>query len=55
MSERERQIPSDTAYIWNLIFDTMNLSTEKKPLHGHIEQTCGCGCQGEEEGMGVWG
>ena len=29
-SERERQIPYDITYIWNLIYNTMNLSTEKK-------------------------
>ena len=29
-SERERQIPYDFTYIWNLIYGTNNLSTEKK-------------------------
>ena len=28
--ERERQIPYDITYIWNLIYAQMNLSTEKK-------------------------
>ena len=42
-SERERQIPYDTTYTWNL----MNLSTKQK--QGHGEQTCGC------QGGGGWG
>jgi len=29
-SERERQISYDTTYIWNLIYGTNELSTEKK-------------------------
>ena len=29
----------------------MNLSTEKKQMHGHGEQTCGCQGGGEESGM----
>jgi len=29
-SERERQIPYDITYIWNLIYSTLNPSTEKK-------------------------
>ena len=29
-SERKRQIPYDITYIWNLIYDTKELSTEKK-------------------------
>ena len=28
----------------------MNQSTEKKPTHGHREQTCGC-----QEWVGIWG
>ena len=30
----------------------MNLSTEKKHIHGHGEQTYGC--PGEGDGLGVW-
>jgi len=29
----------------------MNLSTEKKQIHGHGEQTCGCQGEGERSGM----
>ena len=31
----------------------MNLCIEKKQIHGHGEQTCGC--QGEGEGVGQTG
>ena len=34
-SERERQIPYDITYIWNLIYGTKNLSTQKEQTHGH--------------------
>ena len=30
----------------------INLSTEKKQIHGHGEQTCGCQGRGEGEGVG---
>ena len=50
MSERERQIPYDIAYIWNLIYGTMNLSIEKKQTHGLGEQICGCQVEGEGVG-----
>ena len=33
----------------------MNLSIEKKQIHGHREQTCGCQGGGEEEGVGWTG
>ena len=32
-SERERQIPYDIAYTWNLKYDYMNLSTNQKQTH----------------------
>ena len=40
-SERERQIPYDVTYTWNLKYD-MNISTKQKQTHRHREQTCGC-------------
>ena len=46
--ERERQIPYDITYIWNLKYDT-NLSTKQKQSHRHREQTCRCQ-EGEGEG-----
>ena len=49
-SERERQIPYDITYIWNLIYGT-NESFHGKENHGHGEQTCGCW----EGGNGVVG
>ena len=49
MSERERQIPYDITYIWNLIHGT------NKPFHrenhGLGEQTCGCQGGGGGSGM----
>ena len=41
-SERERQIPCDITYMWNLKYDTINLSMKQKQNHGHREQTYGC-------------
>ena len=32
-SERERQIPYDITYMWNLKYDYMNLSTNQKQTH----------------------
>ena len=40
-SERERQILYDIAYIWNLKYDTENLSIKQKQIHRHSKQTCG--------------
>ena len=48
-SERERQIPYDITYIWNLIYGT-NESFHRKENHGLGEQTCGCHGGGEEVG-----
>ena len=39
-SERERQIPYDITYIWNLIYGT-NDPFHRKENHGLGEQTCG--------------
>ena len=47
-SERERQIPYDITYIWNLIYGT-NEPFYRKETHGLGEQTCGC--QGGGSGM----
>ena len=49
-SERERQIPYDISYIWNLIYGT-NESFHSKETHGLREQTCGC--QGRRGGSGM--
>jgi len=48
-SERERQIPYDITYIWNLIHGT-NEPFHRKENHGLGEKTYGC--QGEGEGVG---
>ena len=50
-SERERQIPYDITYMWNLIYDTNEPVCKTKQTHRHGEQTCGCqGGAGEGEG-----
>jgi len=51
-SDRERQIPYDITYIWNLICGT-NEPFHRKENQGLGEQTCGC--QGGGEGSGVVG
>ena len=51
-SERERQIPYDITYIWNLIYST-NEHFHRKENHGLGEQTCGC--PGEGGGTGLIG
>ena len=51
-SERERQIPYDITYIWNLIYGTKE-PFHGKENHGHGEQTYGY--QGGGEGSGVIG
>ena len=48
-SERERQIPYDVTYIWNLIYDT-NEPFHRKENRRLGEQTCGC--QGGVGGTG---
>ena len=40
-SERERQIPYDVTYLWNLKYDKMNLFTKQKQTHRHRKQTHG--------------
>ena len=49
-SERERQILYDTSYIWNLKYDTTNLSTKQKQTHRHRE----LGGRWGMDGVGVW-
>ena len=46
--ERERQIPYDITYTWNLIYGT-NESFHRKETYGLGEQTCAC--QGVGRGM----
>ena len=55
-SERERQIPYDITYIWNLIYGT-NETFHRKETHGLEEQTCDCqGGEGMEcDGLEVCG
>ena len=49
-SERERQIPYDITYNWNLIYST-NEPVHRKENHGLREQTCGCQGGGGGSGM----
>ena len=52
-SERERQIPYDFTYIWNLIYST-NEPFHRKENHRHGEQTCGCqGGEGRTRNLGL--
>ena len=46
VSQKEKQIPYDITYIWNLIYGT-NETFHRKEAHGFGEQTCGC-----QEGWG---
>ena len=48
-SDREREIPYDITYIWNLIYGT-NEPFHRKETHRLGEQTCSCqGGGGERE------
>ena len=40
ISQKEKQIPYDITYLWNLVYDT-NLSTNQKQTHRHREQMRG--------------
>ena len=55
-SERERQIPYDITYMWNLKYDTNELIYITEIDSQTREQTYGC--QGEGvgggDGLGVW-
>ena len=49
-SERDRQIPYDITYMWNLKYDTKELIYETK-MDSQTEQTCDChGGEGMGEG-----
>ena len=39
-SERERQITYCITYMWNLKYDTSELTKKQKQTHRHREQTC---------------
>ena len=41
-SEREREIPYDIPYTWNLKYGTSEPIYRTKQSHRHGEQTCGC-------------
>ena len=49
-SERERQLPCDITYIWNLIYGT-NEPFHRKETHGLGEHTCDCQGGGGGSGM----
>ena len=51
VSQKERQIPRDIIYMWDLKYDTINLSMRRKQAHRHREQTCGCHSKGSWKGM----
>ena len=38
MSKRERQIPYDITYMWNLKYTQMNLSMKQKQTHRHRQK-----------------
>ena len=44
-SGRERQIPYDVTYLWNLKYDTSEFICETE-THRHREGTCGCPGEG---------
>ena len=54
-SERERQIPYDITYIWNLIYGTNELSTEKKIMDLENRLVVAKVGGREWDGLGVWG
>ena len=45
LSQKERQIPDDITYSWNLIYGT-NEPFHRKESHGLGEKTCGSGGEG---------
>ena len=55
-SQKERQIPYNITYMWNLNYDT-NEPIYRTETDSETQRT-DCGCQGEEEkewdGLGVW-
>ena len=51
VSQKEKDVPYDITYIWNLIYGT-NEPFHRKENHGLGEKTCGCQGGGGESGMG---
>ena len=47
-SERERQIPYDITYMWNLKYGTNDPIYRTETDHGHGEQTCVAKREGRE-------
>ena len=56
MSQKDRQIPYDITYNWNLISST-NEHLHRKENHGLGKQTCGClmgeGGSGRDQELGL--
>jgi len=46
VSQKEKDKYHDITHMWNLKYDTMNLSMKQKQTHRQREQTCGCGRKG---------
>ena len=42
ISQKERQIPYDITYIWNIKYGTNEPIYKQKQTHRPREQTCGC-------------
>ena len=42
ISRKERQIPCDITYMWNLKYGTDDPIYKAETDYGHGEQTCGC-------------
>ena len=56
-SERERPIPYDITYMWNLKYATNESIYKQKQTHRPRDQICGCQVGGEEgeDGLEIWG
>ena len=54
-SERERKIPNDITYMWNLKY-SINEPIYETETDSHRESRCDCQKGGEREwdGLGVW-
>ena len=50
-SERERQMPHDIPYMWNLKYGTNESIYKTKIDHGHGELTCSCWGEGGGSGL----
>ena len=55
VSQKEKQMPYDITYMWNLKYDT-NEQIYKTQTYRHREQTCGCrgGWGGGEKDWELW-